>query len=178
MFIVWRCNYTSSYIKVDLCAHTDSKNGIFTAEYIPPTFSTRTPSPFCAGWRWGLLSRKNFFDFIFFRFSYSISTRILFFLFFWFSLVSLRSLDWNYFFEFYTRYSYLEIFFIFSDFVIVLVWFWLSDYRLIVSIFNLLVLTRLIFARYSLSVLRCIFLVFVSSCFSIVDSMLYLFCLL
>ena len=23
-FIVWRCNYIPSYIKVDLCAHTDS----------------------------------------------------------------------------------------------------------------------------------------------------------
>ena len=56
-------------------------------------------------------------------------------------------------------------YFLFFWFVIVLVWFWLSDYRLIISIFNLLILTRfdyawlssltrLIFARYSLSVLR------------------------
>ena len=50
-------------------------------------------------------------------------------------------------------YSYF-IFFIFSDFVIILVWFWLPDYRFIISIFNLLILTRLMFARYSLSVLR------------------------
>ena len=58
----------------------------------------------------------------------------------------------------------LNNFFIFSDFVIILVWFWLSDYRLIVSIFDISIFTRfgyswlssstrLIFARYSLSVL-------------------------
>ena len=57
-----------------------------------------------------------------------------------------------------------KIFFIFSDSVIILVWFWLSDYRLIVSIFDISIFTRfgyswlssstrLIFARYSLSVL-------------------------
>ena len=77
-----------------------AKSTHLPAEYIPPTFSTRTPSPFCAGWRWGLLSRKIFLIFIFqilarihrmsglrifflfSRFSHSISTRILFFLFF------------------------------------------------------------------------------------------------
>ena len=42
---------------------------------------TRTPSPFCAGSSWGLLSRKIFSNFIF-RFSHLISTRILFFYFF------------------------------------------------------------------------------------------------
>ena len=49
------------------------------AEYIWGTFWLVHPSPFSAGWRWGLLSRIIFY---FFRFSYSISTRILFFLFF------------------------------------------------------------------------------------------------
>ena len=77
-------------------------------------------------------------------------------------------------------------FLFFSDSVIVLVWFWLSDYRLIVSIFNISIFTRfgyawlssstrLIFARYSLSVLRYIFLVSISTCFSIVSLTLYLF---
>ena len=58
-------------------------------------------------------------------------------------------------------YSYF-IFLFFSDSVIVLVWFWLSNYRLIVSIFNISIFTRfgyawlpsstrLIFARYSSS---------------------------
>ena len=65
-----------------ICVRTQiAKTGYLPAEYITPTFLTRTPSPFCAGWRWGLLSRKIFFDFIFFV-SYSISTRILIFLFF------------------------------------------------------------------------------------------------
>ena len=81
---------------------------------------------------------------------------------------------------------FLSRFFYFSDSVIVLVWFWLSDYRLIVSIFNISIFTRfgyawlssstrLIFARYSLSVLRYIFLVSISTCFSIVSLTLYLF---
>ena len=74
---MWRYNYTSSYIKVDLCAHTYGKIGTFTAEYIPPTFLTRTPSPFCAGSSWGLLSRKIFYFFSWLR-SYSDSYPILF----------------------------------------------------------------------------------------------------
>ena len=41
-----------------------AKTGYLPAEYILPTFLTRTPSPFCAGWRWGLLSRKIFFIFL------------------------------------------------------------------------------------------------------------------
>ena len=40
-----------------------AKTEYLPAEYIPPTFLTRTPSPFCAGWRWGLLSRKIFLFF-------------------------------------------------------------------------------------------------------------------
>ena len=42
-----------------------AKTAHLPAEYIPPTFSTRTPSPYSAGWRWGLLSRKIFSDFYF-----------------------------------------------------------------------------------------------------------------
>ena len=42
-----------------------AKTEYLPAEYIPPTFLTRTPSPYSAGWRWGLLSRKIFFDFYF-----------------------------------------------------------------------------------------------------------------
>ena len=134
-----------------MCAHTYSKIGIFARRVYCAYILTRTPSPFCAGWRWGLLSRKIFSDFIF----------------------SFLLFDF---------YSYF-IFLFFQIFVIVLVWFWLSNYRLIISIFNLLILTRfgyawlssstrLIFARYSLSVLRYVFLASFSTCFSIVDSML------
>ena len=81
-FIVWMYRYTTFEIKVNLCAHTDSKNGIFTRRVYSAYILTRTPSPFSAGSSWGLLSRKIFY---FFRFSYSISTRILFFYFFRFS---------------------------------------------------------------------------------------------
>ena len=134
------------------CVRTQiAKSGFLAAEYILRYILTRTPSPCCAGWRWGLLSRKIFSDFIFF-----VSP---------------------------IRFLLVFYFFIFSDFVIVLVWFWLSDYKLIISIFNLLILTRfgyawlssstrLIFARYSLYVLRYILLASISTCFSIVYSIL------
>ena len=80
-----------------------AKTGCLPAEYIPPTFLTRTPPPFAQVDGGGLLSRKIFLIFIFqilarihrmsglrifflfSRFSHSISTRILFFYFFWFS---------------------------------------------------------------------------------------------
>ena len=102
------CNYTSSYIKVDLCAHTDSKNGIFTRRVYSAYILTRTPSPFSAGSSWGLLSRKIFSNFIFlilarylvngflrlnnffYFFLNPLSTRSNYtsiFIFFWFSLV-------------------------------------------------------------------------------------------
>ena len=77
-----------------------AKTGYLPAEYIPPTFLTRTPLPFLRRFIVGAAIEKNFFDFyfsdfspysqnvwienifLFSRFSYSISTRILFFLFF------------------------------------------------------------------------------------------------
>ena len=92
--------YTTFEIKVDLCAHTYGKIGTFTAEYIPPTFLTRYPLPLFRRLTVGAAIEKNFFDFyfsdfspysqnvwienifLFSRFSHSISTRILFFLFF------------------------------------------------------------------------------------------------
>ena len=94
-----------------------------TAESIPPTFWLVPPSPFSAGWLWGLLSRKFFFDFYFFRFSYSISTRILFFLFFQ-NIASTRQV--------FTRYSLSA--FIFSRFI--LVWFWFRIYFISFTIFD------------------------------------------
>ena len=42
-----------------------AKTWYLPAEYIPLAFLTRTPSPYSAGWRWGLLSRKIFLIFIF-----------------------------------------------------------------------------------------------------------------
>ena len=63
-------------------AHIGQNRDIYPPSICGVHFDSYTPSPFCAGWRWGLLSRKIFSDFIFFRFSYSISTRILNFLFF------------------------------------------------------------------------------------------------
>ena len=41
-----------------------AKSGYLPAEYIPLAFLTRTPSPYSAGWRWGLLSRKIFYFFL------------------------------------------------------------------------------------------------------------------
>ena len=57
------CSYTTFEIKVDLCAHTWGKIGIFTRRVYSTYISTRTPSPFCAGSSWGLLSRKIFYFF-------------------------------------------------------------------------------------------------------------------
>ena len=51
-------------MQTSFCVRTQiAKTEYLPAEYIPLIFLTRTPSPFCAGWRWGLLSRKIFFDF-------------------------------------------------------------------------------------------------------------------
>ena len=79
------CSYTTFEVKVDLCSHTYGKIGTFTAEYILATFSTRTPPPLFAQVHRGGCYREKFFLILFFRFSYSISTRILFFYFFRFS---------------------------------------------------------------------------------------------
>ena len=77
-----------------ICVRTHRANlAHLPAEYIPPTFWLVHPSPFCAGWRWGLLSRKIFFDF-----QNIVSTRQVF-----------------------TRYSLLA--FIFSRFILVWFWF-------------------------------------------------------
>ena len=60
-------------------------------------------------------------------------------------------------------------FYFFSDSVIVLVWFWLSDYRLIVSIFNISIFTRFGYAWLSSSTrlisldIPCLFFVIFSS---------------
>ena len=101
-----------------------AKSGYLPAEYIPPTFLTRTPSPFCAGWRWGLLSRKIFLIFIF-----QILARI-------------------------HRMSGLRIFFYFLvspiRFLLVFYFFYFSDFRLVIQYklsFRLAYKFRLIFTR-------------------------------
>ena len=75
------CSYTTFEIKVDLCAHTDSKNGIFTRRVYSAYILTRTPSPFSAGSSWGLLSRKIFFDFIFLFLLFDFYSYFIFFIF-------------------------------------------------------------------------------------------------
>ena len=47
-----------------MCAHIGQNRHIYRRVY-SAYILTRTPSPFCAGWRWGLLSRKIFSNFIF-----------------------------------------------------------------------------------------------------------------
>ena len=64
-----------------------AKTGYLPAEYIPLAFLTRTPSPYSAGWRWGLLSRKIFSNFIFLILARYLVNGFLrlnnFFIFFW-----------------------------------------------------------------------------------------------
>ena len=58
-----------------MCAHIGQNRDIYPPSIYGVHFDSYTPSPFCAGWRWGLLSRKIFFDFYFFWLRF----RILFF---------------------------------------------------------------------------------------------------
>ena len=66
---------------------------IAKTEYLPPSifclhFWLDTPYPYSAGWRWGLLSRKIFFDFIFFSFLlFDFYSYFIFFIFSDFRLV-------------------------------------------------------------------------------------------
>ena len=66
-----------------ICVRTQiAKTEYLPAEYIPLAFLTRTPSPYSAGWRWGLLSRKIFFIFWIHYQLVLIILRFLFFLIF------------------------------------------------------------------------------------------------
>ena len=62
---MWRCNYTSSYIKVDLCARTDSKNGIFTRRVLSACIFDSYPLPLFRRFIVGAAIEKNFFWFYF-----------------------------------------------------------------------------------------------------------------
>ena len=62
------CNYTSSYAKVDLCAHTYGKIGEFYRRVYSAYILTRTPPPPFAQVDGGGCYREKFF--IFFRFSF------------------------------------------------------------------------------------------------------------
>ena len=79
-----------------VCAHIGQNRHIYPPSIFRLHFDSYPPSPFSAGWRWGLLSRKIFY---FFSDFHSYLSEV------WIEII---------FFEFYTRYSYLEIFFIFS----------------------------------------------------------------
>ena len=46
-----------------MCAHIGQNRYIYPPSIFCLHFWLEAPSPFCAGWRWGLLSRKIFFDF-------------------------------------------------------------------------------------------------------------------
>ena len=152
-------------IKIDLCAHTDSKIGIFNRRVYSAYILTRTPPPPFAQVDGGGCYREKFFLIFIFWFARNLSDVWIEIIFLNFTLVILISNFFSFLpFDFYSYF----IFFIFSDFVIVLVWFWLSNYKLIISMLNLLILTRfgyawlysstrLIFARYSLSVLRYVY---------------------
>ena len=151
-----------------VCAHIGQKRNIYPPSIFCLHFRL-VPLPLFAQVDCVGCYREKFFWFLFFWFSLVISEVLIEIIFLNFTLVIL-----------------ILNFFIFSDFVIVLVWFWLSDYRLIISIINLIVLTRfdyawlssstrLIFARYSLSVLRYVY----SHQFWLVSALsILLFCLL
>ena len=99
-----------------------AKTEYLPAEYIPLAFLTRTPSPYSAGWRWGLLSRKIFFDFIF---SFLLFDFYSYFIFLFFQNIASTRQVFN-------RYSLSA--FIFSRFI--LVWFWFRIYFISFTIFD------------------------------------------
>ena len=147
---------------------------IFHAECIPPHFWLDTPSPFSAGWRWGLLSRKIFLIFIFLIFARNLSEvwieNILNF-----TLVILTSN--NFLFFFVTSFLSDSYSILFRISVV------LTHYKFSLDI--LLVWFRYIFLDYNFGfcVFRLIFtrwilLASISTCSSIEDTMLWLFCLL
>ena len=67
---MWMCSYTTFEIKVDLCAHTDSKNGIFTRRVYSACIFDSYPLPLFRRLTVGAAIEKNFFWFLFFRFRY------------------------------------------------------------------------------------------------------------
>ena len=66
---MWRCNYTSSYIKVDLCAHTYGKIGTFNRRVYSACIFDSYPLPLFRRLTMGAAIEKNFFDFYFSDFS-------------------------------------------------------------------------------------------------------------
>ena len=127
-----------------------AKTEYLPAEYIPPTFLTRTPSPYSAGSSWGLLSRKIFFDFYlsdFARIYRMFGLRIIFLFFFVTSFLFGFVLD---FIRNICRFNSLQVFFRYSS----------RLYSLDIYSFAILV-----FASEFL-------LASISTCFSIVYSML------
>ena len=164
-----------------MCAHIGQNRHIYRRVYSAYIFDSYTPSPYSAGSSWGLLSRKIFFDFyfsdfhsylsevwieiiflnftlviltpnnfLFFRFSYSIPTRILFFYFFKTLLQLVKfSLGIPY-----QLLSFLVLYSFDYDFEF-------TSYR------------WELWLRYNFSISY--FRFWISTCFSIVDSMLWLF---
>ena len=150
---------------------------IFHAEYIPPPFWLDTPFPFFRRLTRGLLSRKIFFDFYFSDFARNLR------------MVGLRI-----FFEFYTRYSYLEKFFYFFKTLLQLIKFslgipyqllsflvlYLSDFDLEFTSSRLRFSTLIIIldSVYFDSEFRLVFTRWILLVSIYVDSTLWLFCLL
>ena len=73
-----------------MCAHIRQNRHIYRRVY-SAYILTRTPSPFCAGSLWGLLSRKIFFDFYFPDFARNLSEVWIEIIFLNFTLVILTS---------------------------------------------------------------------------------------
>ena len=70
-----------------MCAHIGQNRHIYYRVYSAYIFDSYTPSPFSAGWRWGLLSRKIFSNFIFSFLLFDFYSYFIFFIFSDFRLV-------------------------------------------------------------------------------------------
>ena len=92
--LLFGCVTIHQVMQTSICVRTQiAKTAHLPAEYILPTFLTRTPSPYSAGWRWGLLSRKIFSDFYF---SFLLFDFYSYFIFLFFQISSLYSSDFDF----------------------------------------------------------------------------------
>ena len=140
------CSYTT-FAEKSICVRTHrAKSAHLPAEYIPLTFSTRTPPPF-AQVDGGGCYREKFFWILFFLILARYSYLWIFFLFF-LNPLSTRS-DYTSILILFFRFRYRTRFDCYFDSRFILVWFWFRIYfislRIMTSIwFSITILTSLL----------------------------------
>ena len=127
--LLFGCVTIHQVMQKSFCVRTHiAKTGYLPAEYIRGIFSTRTPSPFCAGSSWGLLSRKIFY--FFFRLSFYARLITI-----WVYFISLRITASIWFLDFIfpilNSYSYFNFYFFYFLDSFLLLKFYSHQFRLV-----------------------------------------------